>query len=61
MRKSERLRLLEMQVVRLEVLVDILQAAVAGSIDNGGFNVNDLESGKWYNAKPDRDKPEQTP
>jgi len=60
MRKSERLRLVEMQVVRLEVLVDMLQAIISAPADNSGFNANELESGKWYNAKPDRDKPEQT-
>lgn len=58
MRKSERLRILELQVARMEIVIDMLQAAVAGSLDSNGLNINDLESGKWYNARLNKDKPE---
>jgi len=55
MRKSERLRLLEMQMVRIEILVDLLQSSVAS--DSSSLNIQDMDAGKWYKAKPDTDTP----
>ena len=55
MRKSERIRLLEMQVVRLETIVDMLQVALLGNQDDNGININSLDAGKWYNAKSNKD------
>lgn len=55
MRKSERIRQLELQMVRLQMEVEILH-----SILSNVFGLNeekifppDLDSGKWYNRKND--------
>jgi hypothetical protein len=53
MRKSERIRLLELQMVRLQMEVEILQSIMSNVF---GSNVDaslptDLDSGKWYNRK----------
>jgi hypothetical protein len=55
MRKSERIRDLELQMVRLQMEIEILQAIV-GNIFSSSEDVNertDLDSGKWYNRKTD--------
>jgi len=53
MRKSERIRLLELQMVRLQMEVEILQSIVStlfGSNSEDSYPT-DLDSGKWYNRK----------
>jgi hypothetical protein len=55
MRKSERLRLLELQVTRLEMMIDIYIQSLNNLLDSQGFEFTEqLESGKWYNAKSDK-------
>jgi hypothetical protein len=52
MRKSERLRLLEMQVVRLEMLVELYGQVLTNLLEYQGLSATpDLDSGKWYKAK----------
>ncbi len=50
MRKSERIRNLEMSVVRLEVHVELLASALTSMFEaQGMINQSDmLDSGKWY-------------
>ena len=48
MRKSERLRLLEMQMLRLEFELDWLKAALTTIIESKDLQAPDLDAGKWY-------------
>jgi len=55
MRKSERLRLLEMQVVRLEMLVDLYTQTLSNLLESQGLSApTQLDAGKWYKAKLDK-------
>ena len=52
MRKSERLRLLEMQVVRLEMMVDLYTQTLSNLLESQGLSApTQLDAGKWYQAK----------
>jgi hypothetical protein len=54
MRKSERLRLLEMQVVRLEMMVELYSQSLNNLLESQGmYTPTQLDAGKWYNAKLD--------
>lgn len=52
MRKSERLRLLEIQVARMELIVDLYTQTLNNLLDSQGMEISPLESGKWYQRKP---------
>ena len=55
MRKSERLRLLEMQVVRLEMMVELYTQSLTNLLESQGFqSPSQLDAGKWYKAKLDK-------
>jgi len=55
MRKSERLRLLEMQVVRLEMLVELYTQSLTNLLESQGLqSPSHLDAGKWYKAKLDK-------
>jgi hypothetical protein len=55
MRKSERLRLLEMQVVRLEMLVELYTQTLSNLLESQGMSApTQLDAGKWYKAKLDQ-------
>jgi hypothetical protein len=54
MRKSERLRLLEMQVVRLEMMVELYTQSLTNLLQSQGLqSPTQLDAGKWYKAKLD--------
>jgi hypothetical protein len=53
MRKSERLRLLEMQVVRLEMLVELYSQSLTNLLESQGMEKSSLDAGKWYQNKLD--------
>jgi hypothetical protein len=54
MRKSERLRLLEMQVVRLEMMVELYSQSITNLLESQGLqSPTQLDAGKWYKAKLD--------
>lgn len=56
MRKSERIRVLEIQVAKLEVLLELHGQTISNLVDYQGIqNMEYLESGKWYNAKKDQE------
>jgi hypothetical protein len=55
MRKSERLRLLEMQVVRLEMMVELYTQTLSNLLESQGLlTPTQLDAGKWYKAKLDK-------
>lgn len=53
MRKSERIRELELQMVRLQMEVEILQSIVSTFFGYQEEQTNNLDAGKWYNRKAD--------
>jgi hypothetical protein len=53
MRKSERLRLLEMQVIRLEFQIESLNAVLQLLLDMNNLQRPELDAGKWYQRKMD--------
>jgi hypothetical protein len=56
MRKSERLRLLEMQQLRLEFRIEVLEATIAALVEKNGIIPPDLDAGKWYTNKLNNSK-----
>jgi hypothetical protein len=55
MRKSERLRLLEIHMVRLEMMVELYSQSLTNLLESQGLKVpTDLDAGKWYKAKMDQ-------
>ena len=56
MRKSERLRQLELSVARLEVSIDLMASAINSLLESQiKTNESNLDSGKWY--KPTSETP----
>ena len=53
MRKSERIRELELQMVRLQMEVEILQSIVSTVFGHQEEQASNLDAGKWYNRKVD--------
>jgi len=51
MRKSERLRLLELEMVRLGMVVELLQSTLENFLDIEEDRQSNLDAGKWYNRK----------
>jgi len=51
MRKSERLRMAEMQILRLEFEIEVLKAAVEALLANNKVEAPDLDAGKWYKSR----------
>lgn len=51
MRKSERLRILELELLRMQMQLEIVTAAVAQIMDHNQMTIPDLDSGKWYDKK----------
>lgn len=51
MRKSERIRLLEMQMVRMEYEIEYIKAAVVAFLEKNNVTPPDLDAGKWYRGR----------
>jgi hypothetical protein len=54
LRKSERLRLAELELIRLNYELEYIKAMLAALIDVGGLKVPDMDAGKWYTSKKQR-------
>lgn len=55
MRKSERIRILELEITRINVEMQYLTGILGAFIEaNGEINSANLDAGKWYSRKPDR-------
>jgi hypothetical protein len=56
LKKSERIRILELELVRLNYEIQYLSSAISIILENNGIEmVDQLDSGKWYNRKPKND------
>lgn len=53
MRRSDRLKRIEMQVAALEIEIDLLIDVINMMCLEKNPNSTDIESGKWYRSKPD--------
>ena len=53
MRKAERIRQLELQVLGLQFQVDLMDQYVSAIIESLTATRPDLDAGKWYVRKPD--------
>lgn len=51
MRKSERLRLVEMQLLRLEFELEVIKAGINALLESNKVQAPELDAGKWYKAK----------
>lgn len=51
MRKSERLRLAEMTILRLEFEIEILKSAIEVLLENNKLQAPELDAGKWYQSR----------
>ncbi len=54
MKKSERLRLVELEIVRLTYEVEYLKTMLSTIIELGGLKTPDMDAGKWYSSKKQR-------
>lgn len=53
MRKSERLRLLEMQVIRMEFHIELLLESINALLEKNKVSQPDMDAGKWYQKRLD--------
>mgnify|MGYP003330098907 CR=1 FL=1 len=51
MRKSERIRLLEMQLIKIEFELDLLNNMLATLLDANNLPQPQLDAGKWYQRR----------
>lgn len=56
MRKSDRIRLLEMEMLRMQFQIEYLNTAVRLLLDENKVTGPEMDAGKWYNAKLNKDK-----
>ena len=54
MRKSERLRLLEIEFVKVQMQLELLTDIVTNLIDNIQDKTDNMDAGKWYVRKPNQ-------
>ena len=52
MRKSERIRILELEVIRQQYELEYLKITLQAMMESKGLDVPDMDAGKWYNRKP---------
>ena len=55
-RKSDRIRLLEMEMLRMQFQIEYLNTAVRLLLDENKVVGPEMDAGKWYNAKLNKDK-----
>jgi hypothetical protein len=54
MRKSERIRQLELQMVALDYELKYVKEVLSILVETSDIKEPDLDSGKWYNKKSDK-------
>lgn len=52
MRKSERIRFLELELIRQQYELEYLKITIQALMDSKGMTIPEMDSGKWYNKKP---------
>jgi hypothetical protein len=56
MRKSERIRLLEMQMVRMEYELDYMKACISAMLERENVKAPEMDAGKWYSQRFNNNK-----
>lgn len=56
MRKSERIRLLEMEMLRMQFQIEYLNTAVRLLLEENKVEGPNIDAGKWYSAKLNNNK-----
>jgi hypothetical protein len=51
MRKSDRIRLLELEVLRQQFELEYLKATLHALLESNSMKLPDLDAGKWYTPK----------
>jgi hypothetical protein len=54
LRKSERLRIAELELVRINYELEYVKAMLSTLIELGGLKTPEMDSGKWYSSKRQR-------
>lgn len=54
MRKSERIRILELEILRQQYELEYLKSTFAAFLESSNIRLPELDAGKWYNAKQNR-------
>lgn len=52
MRKSERIRILELEVIRQQYELEYLKITLQAMMESKGLDIPEMDAGKWYNRKP---------
>ena len=52
MRKSERIRVLELEVIRQQYELEYLKITLQALMESKGMEVPPMDAGKWYTRKP---------
>lgn len=55
-RKSERIRLLEMEMLRMQFQIEYVSKAIDILLQENKVAGPELDAGKWYKTKIDKDK-----
>ncbi len=53
MRKSDRIRLIEMEMIRMQFQIEYLNASIALLLEQNKVKGPDMDAGKWYKKKLD--------
>ena len=53
MRKSERIRLLELQLIKIEFEIDLLNNMLVTLLEANSLSQPELDAGKWYRKRLD--------
>jgi hypothetical protein len=54
LRKSERLRIAELELVRLNYELEYVKAMLSTLIELGGLKAPEMDAGKWYTSRKQR-------
>jgi hypothetical protein len=54
MRKSERIRLLELQLIKIEFEIDLLNNMLITLLEANNLAQPELDAGKWYKRRLDK-------
>lgn len=55
MRKSERIRIIELELIRQQYELEYLKATLHALLESKAMDLPSLDAGKWYERKPRRD------
>ena len=56
MRKSDRIRILEMETIRLQFQIEYVSRAIEILLAEAKVSGPEMDAGKWYKTKLDKDK-----